>query len=134
MKVFDSKAVRKGTRLLTVMFLCLIFAGPVHGGSGKRPPEFPVPGKATLVNAYTDYCFGCRMLKPVLKKISEDYSENLVIVNLDAQEHRRLVKEMKITAVPVLFFYDHQGHMHRRHEGFMKEEDIKSILEEMGVQ
>ncbi len=102
----------------------------VHAGARL---EFPIPGKATLVNFSADYCFACRMLKPVLEKIEAEYRPELAVVNINAQNHLKQAKKMKITAVPVLFFYDSEGRLHLRHEGFMKEEKIKDVLKEIGL-
>jgi len=133
MKNFKFKKILKCIKFSTLTFVLLTLIAWLHAGRVEALPEFPVPGKVTLVNFYADYCFACRMLKPVLEKIAADHGQSLAIVNVDAQNNLERAKKMKVTAVPVLFFYDRDGRLHLRHEGFMKEEKIRAVLEDMGL-
>jgi thiol-disulfide isomerase/thioredoxin len=129
----DSKPIWKTTVIFAIILLNLTFTTAICAAPPGAGLVFPAPSKITLVNFSAEYCFACRMLKPVLKKITDEYGGKLEVVNVDAENHRERAREMNVTAVPVLFFYDRDGRLHLRHEGFMKEESIKSILEEMGL-
>lgn len=124
---------RKSLILITLTLLCVTFAVPARGDKIDPSSRFPVPEKFTLLNVYADFCFACRMLKPILEKIKEDCRENLAVVDLDAEQNLELMREMNVKAVPVLFFYNLDGSLHLRHEGFMREESIRAVLEEMGL-
>jgi len=133
MKTTAFKAGSSHTKLSILILLVSALMPLIHPEHVQAGHEFPVPGKVTLVNFYADYCFACRMLKPVLERITADHGQNLAVVDINAQNNLDKAKEMKVTAVPVLFFYDTDGRLHLRHEGFMKEEKIRGVLEEMGL-
>lgn len=79
-----------------------------------------------LVDFFATWCGPCQMLSPVLEKISEEENEvKIVKVNID--EETKLSIDNGVEVVPTLVLYDN-GKIVRKLEGYMDEEELKSII------
>lgn len=64
--------------------------------------------KLVLIDFYADWCAPCRKMKPDLEAISSEMSKTVVVVRLNADEHKALAKELKVDALPMLMLYKNQ--------------------------
>ena len=102
------------------------------------------------------WCEPCQLMKPVLEKMSVDLEGKVIIKYIDVDEFPALTAEFPITVVPTQFFFMADGTPYRpsdnlpidfmlynlastgefalvSHEGFLDEEGLLLILEEMGL-
>lgn len=82
-----------------------------------------------LVDFYTRWCLPCKMLKPVLEKISSKYDDlKVVAVDLDIPANQGIGNIYGITAVPTLILFKNGKEVHRR-VGFSSERNLVAWLD-----
>ena len=64
--------------------------------------EGPDEGKL-VIDLSSDWCGPCKILSPVLEKLSEKGLFNLIQINVD--QNRKLAQKLNIYAVPTLLFF-----------------------------
>ncbi len=87
-------------------------------------------GKPLIVDFGSDTCAPCKMIKPVLEEIAEEYKDSVNVLILDVYEYQELSREMGIMSIPTQFFYDAEGNMLGHHIGFIPKEAFVQIIEE----
>lgn len=86
--------------------------------------------KPVLVDVYADWCQPCKMLTPVLERLSANYAESVSIVKLNGESESKIVTEYKVTALPTLLFFK-DGQIFKRLTGLQQEKTIKETLDSM---
>ncbi|MCB2184104.1 MAG: thioredoxin family protein [Desulfobulbaceae bacterium] len=117
---------------LFIAFFCfLFFAVPVMASS--TPFQIPVPGMVTMVDLGAKTCVPCKMMEPILKKLSTNYDGKAVIAFIDVWQEPEQSKKFKVSMIPTQIFFDKDGKEVSRHVGFMSEKEIVDQLAKMGV-
>ena len=55
---------------------------------------------AALVDFYADWCGPCKMLAPVIDKLSEEYDGRLKVVKVNVDEERELASRFEVASIP----------------------------------
>lgn len=79
-------------------------------------------------------CIPCKMMLPILEKLTRDFEGKASILILDIREFPALSKKYQITIIPSQIFFDAYGEEVHRHQGFMPEQDLINQLIKMGVE
>ena len=79
-----------------------------------------------LVDFFANWCGPCKMLSPVLEKISEE-NNNIKIVKVNIDEASELAIDNEVEVVPTMILYNN-GKIVERLEGYMDEEELKEII------
>lgn len=58
-----------------------------------------------LVDFYADWCGPCRMMTPVLEKLSKELQGTAVIAKLDIDQAQKIASQFKVTSVPTLILF-----------------------------
>ncbi len=82
-----------------------------------------LPEELTLVDFYATWCGPCRMLAPVLEKLSK--TRNIIKVNTDEAEE--LSEKFEIQVIPTLILFKDKTPIARR-EGYATEEDLEKWI------
>ncbi len=90
-------------------------------------------GKPTVLDLGSDTCVPCKMMKPFLAELQEEYEGKANVLVLDVYQHRRLARQYQVRVIPTQVFFDRQGDVVWRHEGFLSKEEITAKLRELGV-
>ncbi|CAH0994340.1 Thiosulfate sulfurtransferase GlpE [Emticicia aquatica] len=61
--------------------------------------------KLVLIDFYADWCAPCQKMKPYLDEITQEMSNKVTVVRVNADDNQALCKELKIDALPVLQMY-----------------------------
>lgn len=101
--------------------------------SDPLPPQIPIPGQITLVDLGSHSCIPCKMMAPILEKLTKDYNGKAAIIFIDVWANKEQAKHFKVSAIPTQIFFDTDGKEVYRHQGFMAEEDIVHQFTTMGV-
>jgi thioredoxin 1 len=109
----------------------LLFALPAMASDISG--QIPVPGMVTMVDLGANKCIPCKMMAPILKKLTRKYEGVAAIIFIDVWEDRNQGRKFGIKSIPTQIFYDEKGKEVFRHQGFMAEEAIIAKLTEMGV-
>ena len=81
--------------------------------------------KLVLVDFNATWCGPCKMLKPVLEEISNDYK----VVSIDVDDNMDLAREYGIMTIPCLIVFK-DGKEIKRSVGLKTKDDIISMMEE----
>jgi thioredoxin 1 len=114
-----------------ILCLCvLFFTLPM---TALASGQVPVPGQITMVDLGAKTCIPCKMMAPILEKLSTDYEGTAAIIFIDVWENSYQAKKFKVSMIPTQIFFDKDGNEVARHIGFMAEADIIAQLDKMGV-
>ena len=86
-----------------------------------------------LVDLGAGKCIPCKMMKPILDDLKQEYKEQFQVTFIDVWENPNEAKEYKINLIPTQIFYDASGKELFRHEGFFSKEDILGKWKEFGI-
>ncbi len=121
--------MKKTPLLLGLLALLLLtMAGP-----SAAAPQVPVPGQVTMVDLGAQTCIPCKMMAPILEKLTAEYEGKAAIIFIDVWQDSAQAKKFKVSMIPTQIFFDAEGNEVTRHIGFMAEEEIIAQLTEMGV-
>ena len=78
-----------------------------------------------IVDFYADWCGPCKMLSPILDKVSKELSLDTYKVNVDDVEE--VARRYGIMSIPTVMIFS-KGEEVRKHVGFMEEEELKEFV------
>jgi len=78
-------------------------------------------------------CVPCKMMKPILDELRQEYAGRLQVDFIDVQVDRETAMKYRIRMIPTQVFLSADGKELFRHEGFFPKEEIEKKLAEMGV-
>ena len=76
-----------------------------------------------LVDFYANWCGPCKMLSPVLEKLSDD----IKILKVNVDNYQDLAREYKVMSIPCLILFDKQKEI-KRNIGFISESKLKEFI------
>lgn len=82
-----------------------------------------------LVDFTAKWCRPCQQMLPMLNKVSADKKDKLSLLKVDADEHKGLLSEKKIDAIPYFELYKN-GKLVWKHQGAI---DEVTLLKETGL-
>lgn len=94
----------------------------------KKFAELMSQDKPVLVDFFAEWCGPCRMLAPVLDKLSTEYAAKSKIVKVDIDEEVNLAQEFKVQSIPTLILFK-DGKEVERVVGFQSEDALKQLLD-----
>ena len=97
----------------------------------KDVVQSPLP---KLLDFGRGVCIPCKKMAPILKELSEEYNNRVVIKIIEIDQERELTEANKIRLIPTQIFFDSKNKEVFRHEGFMSKDDIKQVFQKMGIQ
>jgi thioredoxin 1 len=90
-------------------------------------------GKPVLADFGQLTCIPCKMMKPILDKLAEEFKGRIDVLILDTRDYAFLARRHRIRVIPTQIFFDESGKESFRHEGFMSREDILTKLQDLGM-
>jgi thioredoxin-like negative regulator of GroEL len=97
----------------------------------KDIAKVPLP---KLLDFGRGQCIPCKAMAPVLKELSEEYKDRVIIKIIEIDQESGLTTANRIRLIPTQIFFDAKNQEIYRHEGFMGKEQIKAMFQKMGVQ
>ncbi len=102
--------------------------------AGENPLESALAnGKPTIVDFGASTCVPCKMMKPIIKELQNEYRGRVNILLIEIYDYRKLAAQYGVRAIPTQIFFDSEGKEIWRHEGFLSKEEIVKQLNELGV-
>ncbi len=134
--------VSKFILLVLVWMFCL----PVFSANGKfnsvgktvsnevKAVLLPLP-KVTFIELGSVNCIPCKMMRPVMKKVEDNFSGQVKVIFYDVrtEEGAPYGKDYHIRVIPTQVFLDSKGQEYARHEGFYPYEELVKVLEIKGL-
>jgi thioredoxin len=62
-----------------------------------------------IIDFYADWCGPCKMIGPVLEKLSEEYKEKIVIYKVNTEKEQELSGAFGVQSIPTLVFIPKSG-------------------------
>ncbi|MEL1242003.1 thioredoxin domain-containing protein [Flavobacterium flavipallidum] len=83
--------------------------------------------KKVLIDFYAEWCAPCKLMTPYLLKMQNNLKDKVTIIRLDADEHKTLLKNLKISTLPTLLLYESKE-LKWSHSGYISETDLSKQL------
>ncbi|MFW5861135.1 MAG: thioredoxin family protein [Spirochaetota bacterium] len=101
----------------------------------KKAPADKADHVVTFVELGSANCIPCKMMKPVMKKVEEQYGDQVKVVfhDVGTSEGRPYARSYSIRVIPTQVFLDKDGKEYFRHEGFFPFEEVEKVLKKQGV-
>ncbi len=87
-------------------------------------------GVPVVVDFYADWCAPCRLLGPVLDRISNAYEGKAKVVKVNVDREPHLASHFRVSSIPTLMFVNH-GEIVGLSSGLASEAAISNTLEKL---
>ena len=87
----------------------------------------PLGARASLVQFSSAFCTPCRATRALLENVVEGLND-VVHIDIDAEDHLELVRELNILSTPTTLILDSRGHEVGRAVGAPKREQVLNAL------
>jgi len=131
--------MKRKTALILMCLTITIFAFS-HQTSFSQPlldRRFPKDIAQSPLPKLLDFgagtCIPCKAMAPILKELTEEYKDRVVIKIIEVYQERELTQVNRIRLIPTQIFFDSENKEVFRHQGFMDKVEIKKVFEKMGV-
>ena len=95
--------------------------------TGKELDELVESGKKVVCDFWATWCGPCRMLGPVMEKLSEEFSGSAEFVKVDVDQNGDLAASLGIFSIPDVFVFEN-GEVKAHNLGFLPEEQMREFL------
>jgi thioredoxin 1 len=122
------------TRLLAVLLMVVVLAGCSQSEQNASAAIEVVlgSGRPMLVDLGADECVPCKLMKPILDNLTEEYAGRMDVVFIDVWKNREQAASFNVRMIPTQIFYDEKGKELHRRVGFIGKEDILATWQELG--
>ena len=124
--------------LTFIIFTILVFPCQATFSEPSVDPRFPKEIAQSALPKLLDFgrgkCIPCKAMAPILKELSEEYKDRVIIKIIEIDQEPGLTRANRIRLIPTQIFFDAKNQEISRHEGFMSKEDIKKVFVKMGIQ
>lgn len=86
--------------------------------------------KPAIIDFYADWCGPCKMVAPVMEKLSSKYAEKLSIYKVDTEAEQELAGMFGVQSIPTILFIPKVGQP-RVSMGAMPEKEFERIIAEL---
>lgn len=102
---------------------------PVSEGMNRQQFEQLVNSdKLVLVDFYADWCAPCRKMEPYLEEISKDMADQVTVLRINADDNKKLMKELGVSSLPVLQLYRNQT-VKWENKGYVDKETVVKTIQ-----
>ena len=81
-----------------------------------------------IVDFFATWCPPCKMLAPVVEKVSEEYGSKLNFYKVNIDSNISIAEKYQITHVPTLVVFKN-GSPVKRVSGYMGEDELKKFID-----
>lgn len=81
-----------------------------------------------VVDFYATWCPPCKMLAPVLEKVSAEYEGKVNFLKVNVDENPNIAREYSVMSVPTLIVFE-DGEVINRKSGYMGEQELIALIE-----
>ncbi|MEK9861712.1 MAG: thioredoxin [Limisphaerales bacterium] len=85
---------------------------------------------AVLVDFWAEWCGPCKMLTPVLEKLSSANQEKISIYKVNVDECQQLAVQFNIRSIPTLLFFKN-GEVQEQVVGLKSESDLQASIDRL---
>lgn len=104
-----------------IFFIGLITAILTSLSALELNPEY----KITYLQIGSDSCVPCKMMRPVMADIIEEYKGIVDVQYIDVRKDKNTPKMFNVRVIPTQIFLNKKGEVIFRNEGYIPTKDIK---------
>jgi thioredoxin 1 len=98
--------------------------------SGTFEADVVGAAEPVVVDFWAEWCQPCKMLSPVLDKVSESYAGKLKVVKCNVDENQDIAAKYGVMSIPNLIFFK-DGQVVNQAVGYMNENQLSGKIEEV---
>lgn len=83
-----------------------------------------------LVDFWAPWCGPCRMVGPVVEKISDDFADRLKVCKVNVDDEQSLAEKYRVMSIPTLYLFKN-GEVVNRLVGARSYEDLVAEIEKI---
>src|SRR4030043_2469007 len=119
----------------TLLSLLIIFLFPYgtsfsQAATDRIPKDLITIPLPKLLDFGRGKCIPCKAMAPILRELSEEYKDRVIIKIIEIDEESGLTTVNRIRLIPTQIFFDSKNKEVFRHEGFMDKEAIKKVFQQ----
>ena len=99
----------------------------IIGMNDQEYAELIKSSDKVLIDFNAKWCAPCKKMKPYILKMQKEMKDEIKIIQLDADENKTIVEQMKLDGLPTIIVYE-KGKEVWRNVGYISEEDLKKHL------
>lgn len=99
----------------------------IEVGSEDFSQEVLQSDRPVLVDFSAVWCGPCKMLKPIVDQLADEWGEDVKVVELDVDHHPDIAMQYQVLGVPTLMLFV-GGEVRERLTGFQPKDRISSKL------
>jgi thioredoxin 1 len=84
---------------------------------------------AVVADFWAPWCVPCKMMEPVLEKLSSAHDGKIKFVKINVDDESELAVQFNIVSIPSLLLFD-EGEMKKMHVGAASQSVLESFLKE----
>jgi thioredoxin 1 len=85
-----------------------------------------------VVDLWAPWCGPCKMVKPILEKLAQEYAGRVDLWQINADDNQDLLRELKVYGIPTLIVY-RDGKETQRQVGAKPANALKNIFETLAT-
>jgi thiol-disulfide isomerase/thioredoxin len=120
------------------ILLFLLFSNQTSLAQSSTDRRFPKDVVQSPLPKLLDFgrgkCIPCKAMAPILKELSEEYKDRVIIKVIEIDQESGLTTANRIRLIPTQIFFDSKNQEVVRHEGFLGKDEIKKVFQRMGIQ
>ncbi len=129
--------MRRGVKLLIIWTLMMGISG-ILSQSYAADPKISLQALMAkrvpvLLEFGRGWCIPCKYMKPILEDMSKAYVGKALVMTVDMDANKDLVRDFKIRMMPTQVFLMPDGKEFFRNEGTLEREQIAQVFAKMGL-
>lgn len=121
-------------RLLIILLMVVVLAGCNQSAQSSSSSAGITlgSGRPMLVDLGADECVPCKLMKPILDNLTEEYAGRMDVIFIDVWKNREQAARFNVRMIPTQIFYDEKGKELYRRVGFIGKDDILATWQQLG--
>jgi thioredoxin 1 len=97
----------------------------------EKETEWKFKGtKPAIIDFYADWCGPCKMVAPILEKLSEEYNGKIDIYKIDTEDQYELASTFGIRSIPSILFIP-VGEKPEMAQGALSKPALEQVIKEL---
>ncbi len=97
--------------------------------SGKELLTLIGEGKTVVCDFWAVWCGPCRMLAPVMEKVSEEFEGRAEFVKVNVDENPEVAEKYSVMSIPYVAVFE-RGALKTQSVGYVPEQDLRAFFQE----
>lgn len=82
----------------------------------------------SLIKVGAEWCGPCRMIKPIIEEISDDYEDRVIIGDINADDKLESISEYNIRSIPTILMFK-KGELVEKVTGIVSKNQLEDMIE-----